>query len=626
MALTATIDHLKPGQEYPDGNINARQHYTDAEIEELAVSLLPDHDGQLRPFLVCTHPSTPGDYYVFGGGRRRIAYTRLIERKKLPKSHPIEIKDFGHLPVAEALSKSWADNKAVPMHPADLAATFATLAADRPVEEIAAEHGVTVRAAQQHIALGTRLSPEVIADWREGLLKREAIEVFAITDDHEAQNAALLWAKTQWQWAHNSRHEINLKELRQRLTNKKEPEMKRLLGFVGADEYRAAGGVVTEDFFGQGGIVKDMKLLRKLAKTKMDDLLAELKAEGWSWTEGRMKQTFMHHGHGQAKIKAEPLASEMIRQHEIEQRLAAIDDIDFDAEENDSEYIAQIDAEEEALKAELKRIEAKALRAGATKQQKSRSGVIVSICDDGSLHYDIGLIRKNEPDEAKKGGTRPLAQEPRATTHEADRHICSCAEDAVAELLLEHPEELFALFLASAARGNEWGDPLRAADVGTALGEESTKPFDKLYQQFAKLSPDAMIIEASKYIAGCVKVDRDGAVDPLIMSIVGEDKYQELVLTKFDRKVYFEGASKRFMLGVMAETLGEEVRAAGEHLGEQKIREEVIAAAKKYGWLPPSLRTSKYLEPTPLESAIAAKGAKSKTKAPKPAVAKKRAA
>jgi hypothetical protein len=623
MALTTTIDHLKPGQEYPDGNINARQHYTDAEIEELAVSLLPDHDGQLRPFLVCTHPSTPGDYYVFGGGRRRIAYTRLIERGDLPESHPIEIKDFGHLSVAEALSKSWADNKAVPMHPADLAATFATLAADRPVEEIAAEHGVTIRAAQQHIALGTRLSPDIIADWREGLLKREAIEVFAITDDHEAQNAALLWAKTQWQWAHNSRHEINIKELRQRLTNKKEPEMKRLLGFVGVDEYRAAGGVVTEDFFGQGGIVKDMKLLRKLAKTKMDDLLAELNAEGWSWTEGRMKQSFMHHGYGQAKIKAEPLASEMIRQHEIEQRLAAINGMDYDeAEQND----AALDAEQGTLEAELKRIEAKALLAGATKQQKARSGVIVSVCDDGSLHYDIGLIRKNEPEEAKKGGARQQAQpqEPRATTHEADRHICGCAEDAVAELLLEHPEDLFALFLASAARCNEWGDPLRAADVGTAYGEKSAKPFDKLYHQFAKLSPDAMIIEASKYIAGCANVDRDGAVDPLIMSIIGEDKYQELVLTKFDRKVYFEGASKRFMLGVMAETLGEEVRAAGEHMGEQKIREEVIAAAKKYGWLPPSLRTSKYLEPTPLESAIAAKGAKAK--APKVTAAKKKAA
>jgi hypothetical protein len=80
------------------------------------------------------------------------------------------------------------------------------------------------------------------------------------------------------------------------------------------------------------------------------------------------------------------------------------------------------------------------------------------------------------------------------------------------------------------------------------------------------------------------------------------------------------------MLGVMAETLGEEVRAAGEHIGDQKIREEVIAAAKKTGWLPPALRTSKYIEPTPLETAIAAKTAKTKAKAPKTSAAKKKAA
>ncbi len=57
----------------------------------------------------------------------------------------------------------------------------------------------------------------------------------------------------------------------------------------------------------------------------------------------------------------------------------------------------------------------------------------------------------------------------------------------------------------------------------------------------------------------------------------------------------------------MAETLGEEVRAAGEKTGDKKLCEEVIAAVKKTGWLPPDLRTDSYSPPTPLETAIAAK-------------------
>ena len=98
------------------------------------------------------------------------------------------------------------------------------------------------------------------------------------------------------------------------------------------------------------------------------------------------------------------------------------------------------------------------------------------------------------------------------------------------------------------------------------------------------------------------------------------------MLKNFDRKVYFEGASKRFILGVIAETLGEDVRAAGETIGEQKLREEVIAAVKKTGWLPPALRTAAYVAPTPLETAIAAQASKTKGRAPKAATAKKRAA
>jgi hypothetical protein len=270
----------------------------------------------------------------------------------------------------------------------------------------------------------------------------------------------------------------------------------------------------------------------------------------------------------------------------------------------------KLDAEQAALTAENARIQTKALLAGATKQQKSKAGVIVSVCNDGSLHYDIGMIRRESTnsggaDKAQRPGQQ---REERDVTHAAARHISTCTDDALAELLVSHPKELFALFLTSAARDDSYNDPFRAGAIGCK--KESKKPFDKLYHEFVKLSPSDMINAAAEYICYGAQAENDGTVAPVIMSIIGEVEYQKAVASKFDPKIYFEGASKRFLLGVIAETFGEVARSAGEKTGDDKVRDEVIAAVNKMGWLPPDLRTASYIPPTPLESAIAAQGIK----------------
>lgn len=590
-AATATLAQLRPGQEYPGGNINARLTYTDQEIDELAASL-KGPDGQLRPLLVATHTKKPGQFFVFGGGRRRIAFERLIASGDLSKDHPIEIVSHGEVPAAQALSKSLADNKAVPMHPADQAATFAKLAADRAPEEIARERGMTVRAVKQSIALGTVLAPEVLTAWRAGKLSRDEVEVFTIASDFESQAKALADSHS-----FKNGHGIKVNEVRRELTKNKEPEMKRLLGFVGVTDYRAAGGAVAEDFFGEGGNVKDMKLLRTLAKTKMAGIASDMAETGWSWVEADLTEAPSHHGYGAVNADPDYTVAEKKRVGEIAAALKAISDSD-----DDNTYF-----EELRLEKERDALEEVATFRAFTEKQKKKSGVIVSLAADGAVVCKGGLIRKAEsaPVKAKPGAARnapaPTPQKIPDVSREVEEALEDIQGDVLAELIAARPKDAFAMFLASLVHCDWRGvvsrddlndhaeDLISGRDFAMSFAILRKLPLDKLAAKLAVMV--GKVTNVSGYITG----NKDALS---IVDLVGEKNLQAGLAKHFDPKTYVAGATKQHLLGILAEAQGEEVRKAHEGEGEAKLALPVIQAIKATGWLPPSLRTRLYAGPS----------------------------
>jgi ParB-like chromosome segregation protein Spo0J len=605
----ATLAQLKPGQDYPDGNINARLTYTDAEIDELAASLMPEQDGQLRPFLVATHPKKAGVFYVFGGGRRRLAYERLIGAGRLPKDHHIEIKDHGQIPVEKALSLSLADNQAVQLHPADQAATFARLAADTPPEDIAKARGMTLKAVKQAIALGSALAPEVITAWRDGKLTRELVEVFTIASDFESQVKALNDGLA-------NGFMLKVNKIRRSLMRNKEPEMKRLLGFVGVESYRAAGGEVTEDFFGEGGNVKDMKLLEKLAKDKMAGFATHLEGQGWSWVETQMAPNFMHHGYGRLNVARKWTVEEKSRLAEIKAATKANDKLPW----NQQDHLL-----ERRLSDEESRIETACDMRSFTGEQKAKSGVIAMLTAEGAVSYTGGLVRKVEPKTAakKKSGAVSVPREPEPPktpdiSGTVERDLGDIQDSVLADLIAAKPKDAFALFLVALEHCG-WNSAIAWEDINDHTDDLIPgKDFAAAFANLRKLPVDklagklAIMVGKVSNVAGYLSGSKDAQA---IVDLVGEKNLQAGLAKRFDPKPYVAGASKQHLLGILAEAAGEDQRKAHEGDGEAKLALPVITAIKATGWLPPMLRTRVYAGPSAKKPAKLAKAKAAKKKA-----------
>src|SRR3546814_14277144 len=80
------------------------------------------------------------------------------------------------------------------MHPADQFAAFAALVKEgRPIEDIAADFGVSPLVVQRRLKLAN-VSPRLMADYRAGGVTLEQLMALTITDDHAAQEAAFYGA------------------------------------------------------------------------------------------------------------------------------------------------------------------------------------------------------------------------------------------------------------------------------------------------------------------------------------------------------------------------------------------------------------------------------------------------
>jgi ParB family chromosome partitioning protein len=97
------------------------------------------------------------------------------------------------------------------MHPADQFEAFAALVAEgRPIEDIAADFGVSPLVVQRRLKLAN-VSPRLMADYRADAVTLEQLMALTITDDHAAQEAAFYDAP-EWQRSPSA--------LRERLTER----------------------------------------------------------------------------------------------------------------------------------------------------------------------------------------------------------------------------------------------------------------------------------------------------------------------------------------------------------------------------------------------------------------------
>ncbi|ABM42796.1 ParB family protein [Acidovorax sp. JS42] len=358
-------------------------------IPELASSIA--RIGLLQNLIVIL--SADGEAYeVVAGDRRLTALKLLAKKKRIPADVEVPC-----LLVADASARtvSLAENvQRENMHPADQFAAFAALVKEgRPVEDIAADFGVSPLVVQRRLKLAN-VSPRLMADYRAGGVTLEQLMALTITDDHAAQEAAFYGAP-EWQRSPS--------KLRERLTEREIDATHALVRFVGLDAYRQAGGGIRRDLFAEGDAgtyLTDTAVLETLVRDKLATLAEDVRAEGWAWVEAvphlayEERQAFQN----APRHRREPTTREARRIASLETRLEKIDaELEEACQGESSEDEAKAEKLEQRRDQVVEELQdAEDALQGYAPEVRDVAGAIVTIDRNGEAVIHRGLLREAE--------------------------------------------------------------------------------------------------------------------------------------------------------------------------------------------------------------------------------------
>lgn len=367
-------------------------------VKQLARSI--DRVGLLQN-LIITDPGEGGIHDVEAGKRRLLALQLLAKRKRLAEDHGVRCL---LVPDASATTVSLTENfQREAMHPADEFEAFKALVDEgRPIEDIAADFGVTPLTVQRRLKLAN-VSHKLLADFRKGKVTLEQLMALAVTDDHAAQEQAF-YEVPEWQ--------REPQQLREHLTVEDvDAESDAVAQFVGVADYEQAGGVSRRDLFAEGGkgvYLSDRTLLDKLAVDRLAPVATDLELEGWAWIEV-VPRTTASDVYAFERVQAKrrkPTDKEAKQAARIDKRIEKIE-ATLEAEECDEagavalqEEWDRLDAEREALAQVLTVYPAKA---------KAHAGVVVTVDAQGKPVVHRGLVREADAKQMRaeaKGGKK----------------------------------------------------------------------------------------------------------------------------------------------------------------------------------------------------------------------------
>jgi ParB family chromosome partitioning protein len=242
---------------------------------------------------------------------------------------------------------------------------------------------------RQALALG-RLSPKIRQAWRDGTIKADVAKAFTLALDHKTQDKTFdKLSKGGTVFESYVKQELGADAI--------EADVAQLLGVVGADAYRDAGGVVTEDLFGTSHIISNEALLKQMARQLLIAKCDELVQAGWGWAE--ISSDLPHNARfwPQSQPKAlNYIDDEKARFEEMDAKLQSLDD-DQSLSYNESEEL------EEQLQRDMAVISSAARSRSFDAKKMKSLGCIVDV-EDGRLVVLYGI---KKPVEAKLPSAGP---------------------------------------------------------------------------------------------------------------------------------------------------------------------------------------------------------------------------
>lgn len=342
--------------------------------DELAASIAAH--GLLQSLIV--RKGKKNKYDIIAGQRRHIALLRLVAEGKLDKDHPVpcmvanEAVDASELSLAENVVR-------VAMHPADQFEAFSNLAdKGHDISAIATRFGVSETIVTKRLKLG-RLSPVILAAYRNEEISLDQAQAFAISDDHEAQER-ILGDLNGWHCSPD--------RIRRALTEDEVPTSDKRVRFIGIDAYLAAGGTLRQDLFSEEdtGYVQDTALLDRLVSEKLTSLAAEVKSEGWQWVttvadlDYQMLSPF-------TRVHPDHVDLPEATQSELDRLTGEYDAL---VDRDDDEASERLDTLQQRIDEISELAQAWSAEALAT------AGAVVSIGYNGDARIERGLVRKED--------------------------------------------------------------------------------------------------------------------------------------------------------------------------------------------------------------------------------------
>ncbi len=574
----------------PAGVCNVRISGREEGLDELAASIASV--GLLQPLVVVRHE---GLSYVADGNRRLAALLRLAAAGTIPEDQEIDVVERDASTAREAGLA--ANLTQATMHEADQMVGFAQLAAGglKP-KEIASRFGVSVPHVKKLLALGS-VAPCILDAWRTRKhgVNLDAVKAFTLAPSVAEQERVYgkLTKAGGSIYCHQIREELGI-----------DRSIDRLLKAVGLQAFKAAGGHVIEDLFGESTAVSDRALLKRLADEKLIARRDELRGEGWGWVEieGDLPPhaRFMWSTIGDEKL--EPSETQAARLREIE---AVLDADDGSLSDEAAKVLAD---EHRAIEEDL------LIKPG--NGDRPRSGCIVALSYDGGIDVREYVLRPEEkataPAAALSSDAAPAEPEAKGLSSALLDRLSVQLTEAVQDAFASSGHVAIAALLAGVTCGSPWQSPFRMRSEGNSIQGQplGNEHFETLFARFVAMPLPDLLTAAGRILARGIDLRTrtpgagTGAGAPIdskaIQALAGALDAETLAARlrdRFDAKDFFSSAPKAVTLAAIEEACGAEAAARAGKLKKGELVEVAVATVVPSGWLPREIRWPGYAGP-----------------------------
>ncbi|WCI07375.1 ParB/RepB/Spo0J family partition protein (plasmid) [Xanthomonas hortorum pv. pelargonii] len=626
-----------------------------AGIEALAASILTQ--GLLQNLIV--HPVADGAFGVAAGGRRYDAIHVLVTTGKLNPDWPVRVIVVDENDTtAASLTENFAR---VAMSPADEYDAFAGLTGEGwSIDRIADAFGVTPLVVERRLKLAAA-APELIEQFRQGLLTTEQMIALCATDDHALQLS--VWERLGSAW-NNSPAALRSAVLAQEVDASAD---NRVAFIGGVSAFEAAGGVVRRDLFTDdenGGFITDVALLEKLVADKLEAEAETLRAEGWGWVEVWPSFDYTNFQRlGQApEVLGEVSAEDRAKLDELRVELAKVnaevEALENSDENNDeeNERLGQLYDLQDEIPDQISEIEAKHMVVPDV--VRHLSGALV-IRDAGRLRIERGMVKTADrkaiaaamgEGSAVQGGreSEPAGRKSDAVSDALRRSLLGHRNLAVQMVVSQRPDAaklLLACWVVKEIRRQDsHGYTPRTVPTDLAISSGyGTRTHHPIADEAGKAKAGAFAAACKEAIKGLPTTDGklwdalaamepaqlDGLIAYGVALSVSVDSNHTTLTAKlletlqFDMADHFEATADNYLgkvsKGLIVAALDEAKqvkgytdRAALLAQKKGKLAAEAETRLAGSGWVPKGIRT-----PKPKAAPAPKKSAASKTAAPK---------